>query len=127
MTGTRSPLGRALGLGAAGTGTAHWWAQRITAVALVPLSLWFVISVLAMIGTDYMTVRAWIHTPWVALLLVLFLGTLFHHSQLGLQVVVEDYVHAEWLKLWTVLVIRFATVVVALASIFAVLRIAFGG
>lgn len=123
----RTPLGRARGLGSAKDGTAHWWAQRITAVALVPLSLWFVVSVLGLVGADYATAKAWIGAPLNAVLLVVLIAAVFHHAQLGLQVVVEDYIHSEGLKIAGILVVKFAAVLLALAGIFAVLRISFGG
>ncbi|MCZ6509344.1 MAG: succinate dehydrogenase, hydrophobic membrane anchor protein, partial [Alphaproteobacteria bacterium] len=88
----RSPLGRARGLGSAKSGTQHWWAQRLTAIALVPLTIWFVIAMVAATGSDYTTARAFIGNPVTAVLLVLLIVATFHHAQLGLQVVIEDYV-----------------------------------
>ncbi|MES1944373.1 succinate dehydrogenase, hydrophobic membrane anchor protein [Salinisphaera sp. PC39] len=120
----RTPLARARGLGSAKDGVAHWWAQRITAVALVPLTLWLVVSIAARAGAGHEAVLAWLSSPVAAVAVVLFLGTLFYHSQLGLQVVVEDYVHSEWLKLATLVVLQFAHIVVAAAAIFAVLWMA---
>lgn len=122
----RTPLGTARGLGSAKAGTGHWWAQRVTAVALIPLSLWFAVSVLQLTHADYVVTVNWLHTPYVAVLLSLFLATLFYHAYLGVQVVVEDYVHTEWLKIVTLLLIKFATVLLAAAGIFTALRIAFG-
>jgi succinate dehydrogenase / fumarate reductase membrane anchor subunit len=123
----RTPLARARGLGSAKEGTGHWVAQRITAVALVPLCLWFVVSVLMLIHADYVTVVNWMHTPWVAVLLVLLVAAVYWHACLGLQVVIEDYVHDEWLKLGGIVLFRFIGVILAAAGIFAVLRVAFGG
>lgn len=122
----RSPLARARGLGSAKDGVGHWWAQRVTAVALVPLTLWFVTSLAAHVGQDHTAVMAWLSSPVVAVALVLYLAALFYHSQLGLQVVVEDYVHSESLKLVTLLVLQFANIALAAAAIFAVLSIALG-
>lgn len=122
----RTPLGTARGLGSAKAGTGHWWAQRVTAVALIPLSLWFAVSVLQLTHADYVVTVNWLHTPYVAVLLSLFLATLFYHAYLGVQVVVEDYVHAEWLKIVTLLLIKFVAVLLAAAGIFTALRIAFG-
>jgi succinate dehydrogenase / fumarate reductase membrane anchor subunit len=122
----RSPLGRARGLGSAKDGVNHWVWQRLTALALVPLTLWFVISVLVYAGADYASVNAWIATPYVAVLLSLYLATLFHHSQLGLQVVIEDYVHTRWVNLSLILLVKFSHVLLAAAGIFAVLKIALG-
>jgi succinate dehydrogenase / fumarate reductase membrane anchor subunit len=122
----RSPLGRARGLGSAKDGVSHWWWQRLTAAALIPLTLWFVASVALLSGAGHEEVTAWIATPYVAVLLSIYLAVLFHHSQLGLQVVIEDYVHLEWLKLASIVLVKFVHVLLAAASIFAVLRIALG-
>src|SRR5438270_6324665 len=91
----RSPLGRAIGLGSAKEGVEHWWALRLTSIALVPLVLWFVIAVIALAGADRALLVDWIRHPVPAVLLVLLLATTFHHSALGLQVVIEDYVGNE--------------------------------
>jgi succinate dehydrogenase / fumarate reductase membrane anchor subunit len=123
----RSPLGRARGLGSAREGTAHWWAQRLTAVALVPLTLWFVIGLIGTIGADHALVADWIGLPINATLMVILLVALFHHAQLGLQVVIEDYVHHEGLKIAGIMLVKFLAVLLGLASIFAVLDISFGG
>src|ERR1700748_1771566 len=122
----RSPLGRAIGLGSAKEGVDHWWAQRITAVALVPLSLWFVASFISLVGADIETVQNWVGLPLPAILLVLLLIATFYHLSLGLQVVVEDYVHTELAKLALVIVIRLFCFAFAVAGIFAVLMIAVG-
>lgn len=123
----RTPLGRARGLGSAKRGTGHWLAQRFTAVALIPLSLWFVISVMIYLRADYGTVLNWMHSPVVAVLLVLLVATLYYHAYLGLQTVIEDYVHDEWLKVSTLVLLKFICILLAAAGIFAVLRVAFGG
>ena len=123
----RSPIGRVLGLGAAKQGFAHWWAQRVTSVALLLLGLWFVASLLRMPGFGYEVVVTWIAMPLNAVLLLLLIASLVYHSQLGVQVVVEDYVHHHGLKIATMMLLTFAHVAVAALAIFAVLRIAFGG
>lgn len=123
----RSPLGRALGLGSAKEGVEHWWIQRLTAVALVPLSLWFVTSVIALAGADHATVLAWLSRPLVAILMVLLVGTSFYHASLGLQVVIEDYVHHEGAKIAALVLNKLVCFALAVAGIFAVLKIAFGG
>ncbi len=122
----RTPLGRVRGLGSAKEGTAHWWAQRLTAIALVPLILWFVISLLSMIGADHAAVKAWLGQPLPAVLAVLLIVATFHHAQLGLQVVIEDYVHNEGAKLTLIVLIKFAAVALAALAVFAVLKLAFG-
>jgi succinate dehydrogenase / fumarate reductase, membrane anchor subunit len=123
----RSPLSRARGLGSAREGVEHWWMQRVTAAALIPLTLWFVVSLIALIGSDYNAFIAWLKAPFVAILMVLLLIALFHHMALGLQVVVEDYVHSDRAKIPTVVAIRLACFALAVAGIFATVRIAFDG
>lgn len=123
----RTDLGKVRGLGSAKEGTQHWWAQRVTAIALIPLILWFVASVVGLAGADIGPVRAWVAQPVTAILLVLLIGATFHHMQLGLQVVIEDYVHAEWLKITGIILVKFGAVLLAAASAFAVLKIAFAG
>jgi succinate dehydrogenase membrane anchor subunit len=123
----RSPIGRVLGLGAAKEGVSHWWSQRVTSVALLLLGLWFVAAVLRMSSFEYEVVVAWVAGPVNAVLLLLLVATLVYHSQLGVQVVVEDYVHHHGLKIATMLLLTFAHWMVAALAIFAVLRIAFGG
>jgi len=123
----RTDLGKVRGLGSAKEGTQHWWAQRLTAIALIPLVLWFVASVAGLAGADIGPVRAWIAQPVTAVLLVVLIGVTFHHMQLGLQVVIEDYVHAEWLKITGIILVKFAAVLLAAAAAFAVLKIAFAG
>jgi succinate dehydrogenase / fumarate reductase, membrane anchor subunit len=123
----RSPLGRARGLGSAREGVEHWWMQRVTAAALIPLTLWFVVSLIALTGSDYNAFIAWLKAPFVAILMVLLLIALFHHMALGLQVVVEDYVHSDRAKIPTVVAIRLACFALAVAGIFATVRIAFDG
>ena len=123
----RTPLSRARGLGSAKEGVHHYWAQRITAVALIPLVVWFAISLIMMSGADYGVVRAWIGSPVVMVLLVLTIVIGLHHGQLGMQVVVEDYVHNDGMKLALIVLMRFIAVFFGLAAIVAILRIGFGG
>lgn len=123
----RTALGRVRGLGSAKDGTHSWWMQRVTAIALIPLTVWIVASFVCMAGADYDVVRAWVASPLVALLFSLFIGTGLYHLKLGLQVVIEDYVHGEGLRLASLMLNNFACVLVAAASIFAVLKIAFQG
>jgi succinate dehydrogenase / fumarate reductase membrane anchor subunit len=122
----RSPLARALGLGAAKSGVQHWWAERITAVALVPLCLWFVASIIAHSGSDYAVFIAWIRTPLATSCMILLLIALFHHSALGLQVVIEDYVHSD-VRFVAIVGIRLGSYGLAVIGIIATLHIAFGG
>ena len=122
----RSPLSQARGLGSAKEGVGHWWVQRLTAIALIPLSLWFVVSVARFPLLDYATMVAWIKAPLVAVALVLFFVAMIHHAALGVQVVIEDYVGNEGTKLVSIVLVKFALYAVAAASVFAVLKIAFG-
>jgi len=123
----RTPLGRALGLGSAKEGVAHWWAQRVTAVALVPLTLWFVASLIAHLGAPRAAVLHWLGSPLPAVVMLLFLGAAFHHLALGLQVVLEDYVEPPFVRIGAIVVMKFAAYALAVAGAYAVLRIAFGG
>jgi len=120
----RSPLGRAIGLGSAKEGVEHWWRQRVTAVALVPLTLWFVIAVIGLVGADHAVFVAWVRSPMPAILLVLLLVATFYHTALGLQVVIEDYIHREGMRLAALLIMRFLCIVFAVRGIFAVLKMA---
>ena len=126
-TRLRSPLGQALGLGSAKEGVTHWWAQRISAVALIPLILWFVTALVALTGAEHGTVVAWLHAPFPAIVTMLMLIAVFYHMSLGIQVVIEDYVHTEWLKLCGLVLNKLLAFALAAAGIFAVLRIAFQG
>ena len=120
----RGSLRRAVGLGSAKGGVHHWWMQRLTAIALVPLSIWFITSVRCLVGADHARVTSWVSDPFVALLLILMLMTMFYHLRLGLQVVIDDYVHAKPLKLMCMLGNDFINIVLAVACTFAVLKIA---
>ena len=122
----RSPLGQARGLGSAKDGVGHWWVQRLTAIALIPLSLWFVYSLARFPLSDYATMVAWIKSPLVAVMLVLFFAAMFWHAALGVQVVIEDYVGNEGVKLVGIVLSKFALYALGVASVFAVLKIAFG-
>jgi len=120
----RNPLKVARGLGSSQSGVSHWWTQRVTAAALVLLGVWFVVFVLCMLHADYAAAHAAVAKPWNALLLIAFVLTMFWHAVLGLQVVVEDYVHTRWKEVVLLVAIKFLAVLGALASVLAVLRIA---
>jgi succinate dehydrogenase / fumarate reductase, membrane anchor subunit len=122
----RSPLGKVLGTGSAKEGVGHWWALRLSAVALVPLTLWFFFSLLLLPSLDYATVHAWLSVPMSAFLAILLVAALTYHSYLGTNEVVEDYVHTAGAKLFLLLSLKFVYVFCGGAGIFAVLRIAFG-
>ena len=120
----RSPLGRALELGSAKDGVKQWWLERVTAIALVPLTVWFAASIVVHTGNDYATLIAWLRTPIATILMVLLLIALFYHTALGLQVVIEDYIHSG-MKIPALLGMRFGCFALAAAGILAMLRIAF--
>jgi succinate dehydrogenase / fumarate reductase membrane anchor subunit len=121
----RSPLGRAIGLGSAKGGVDHWWWQRISSIALVPLSLWFVISVIRLAGADFDAVVNWLDSPVQVSLFILLLVAVFYHGALGLQVVIEDYVGNEGVKFAALIVMKLAAFLLAAFGIFSVLKLAF--
>jgi len=123
----RSPLGRARGLGSAKKGVEHWIVQRVTAVALVPLALWFVAAVIGLAGSDFDAMQNWVGRPLPAILLILLLIAMFYHAALGLQVVIEDYVHGDLARLGLVILARLTCVALAVAGIVAVVALALGG
>ncbi len=120
----RHPLARVKGLGASGEGSHHWWGQRLSAVALAPLSIWFVFAVIGHIGDSHDEVIAWVSSPGVAVMLILFVGFMSYHALLGVQVVIEDYVHGESLKLVLVILVKGLALLAGLGGIFAILRVA---
>lgn len=119
----QTPLARVRGLGSARRGTLHWWRQRLSAVALLPLSLWFIYELTTLNSLEYGAARAWAAAPATAVLLALFIPTLFYHAQAGLQVVVEDYVKSEGLKLALLVLMKFIVAVCAVVALLAVAKI----
>ena len=122
----RTALSVVRGAGAAKDGTRHWWAQRVTATALVPLGIGFVAMMLALLASDYHGARAALAHPVAAALWILFAVALFHHARLGLQVVLEDYVHSQGLKVVGIVAIKFAAMALGAVSIVSILRISTG-
>ena len=122
----RSDLGRVRGLGSAKDGTSHWWAQRVTAVALIPLSIWFVFSVIHLVGIDRVGLKTWLNAPGSFVLMALFSIALFYHMQLGVHVVIEDYVHNERSKVVLLVFNKLLAVFLVASSITALMKIAFG-
>lgn len=121
----KTPLGQVRGLGSAKSGTEHWWAQRVSSVALVPLTLWFVYAMAANAGAEYAVMTAWLASPINAILMLLLIAATFHHLHLGVQVVIEDYVHNEGAKIAGLLFVKLASAALAVAAAFAVLKVAF--
>jgi succinate dehydrogenase / fumarate reductase membrane anchor subunit len=127
MTMLRSQLGRARGLGSAKDGTHHWWAQRMTSLALVPLSLWFVARLVQHTGAAREDIVGWLSHPVDAALMLLMIAAVFHHAHLGIQVVIEDYVAPEAAKLASIIVVRAVCAFLGVVCAVSVLKIAFGG
>lgn len=125
--GLRTELGRVRGLGSAKEGVGHWWHQRLTAIALIPLSLWFVASLVFLTDTDHATAVHWLGSPISLGVMVLFIAALFYHAVLGVQVVIEDYVSHHGLRLASIVLVQFAGFALAMAAIVSLLVIAFGG
>jgi succinate dehydrogenase / fumarate reductase membrane anchor subunit len=123
----RSAVGRARGLGSAREGAHHWWVQRVSAVALIPLTLWFVVSVIGLMGADHATMVAWVRNPITASLLIALVTAVFYHAALGMQVVYEDYVEPRWLEVAVTVGTKLICAFLGIASVVSVLMIAFGG
>ena len=124
MSSLQTPLHKVQGLGPSHSGTGHFWRQRVTAVALVPLGLWFAYAILGLIGTNEVAVLSFLSRPWNALLMAAFATTLLYHMALGLQDIVDDYVHTPGMKIFAVLAIRFVWIATTVTCIFALLRVA---
>lgn len=123
----RSPLSRARGLGSSKDGLGHWWMQRLTALGLVPLVLWFVISIVSLSGQNHEQVVTWLQSPPHSILLSIFLVIGLYHSNLGLQAVFEDYIQARWLQLGARIAASFAAVLLGFTGVFSLMGLAFGG
>jgi succinate dehydrogenase / fumarate reductase membrane anchor subunit len=121
-----TPLRQVLGLGSAKSGVHHWWLQRLTSIALVPLAIWFAVSLLCLPAFDHLTITAWMSQGLSALLLILFVLSASWHSRLGVQVVIEDYVHGAGTRTVLLVLSGFAHVFIAAAGVFAILKVAFG-
>lgn len=123
----RTPIARVRGLGAAKNGTHHWWLQRLTAIALVPLTIWFVITLMSHFGMNRAELARWMRSPSTATPMALFLITAFWHLKLGLQVVIEDYVHHDGWKLGLVVLMNLLVVAFAVAGLASIFFLAMGG
>jgi succinate dehydrogenase / fumarate reductase membrane anchor subunit len=120
----QTPLARVRGMGASGTGAHHWWMQRVTSIALLPLTIWFVFAMASNAGMTHAEALAWIGRPFNAVLLLALIGLTFHHTASGLQVVIEDYANSEWIKIALILVVKGVCWLLGIAAALAVLRIA---
>jgi succinate dehydrogenase / fumarate reductase membrane anchor subunit len=121
----RSGLGRARGLGTAKSGSAHWWAERVTSAALLPLVLYFVLSVLLLKGADHAQMAAYMAKPWNTVLYLALIAALFSHLSMGMQAVIEDYVRTDSTRIISLLVVKAGIALLALASFISVLKLAF--
>jgi succinate dehydrogenase / fumarate reductase membrane anchor subunit len=126
MTEHRTPLARVRGLGSAKSGTQHFWRQRLTAVANVPLTIAFVLIVFALLGRNHAAAQQILGAPLVAIVMLLFIGSITYHMRIGMQVIIEDYVHEETAKLALIMLNTFFTVAIALASAYAIFKLSFG-
>ncbi len=122
----QSSLGRVRGLGSAKEGVGHWWAQRVTAIALVPLTIWFVIAVIPLISVDLATFQEWLGVFGNALMMTLLLIALFYHAHLGMEIVITDYVHQEAALIITLLVVRLLLFALAASGVLAIILVALG-
>ena len=122
----RTALGRVRGLGAAKDGTQHWWLQRLTAIAIIPLIIWLLISLVSLAGGERDAVVAWLASPLAALLLILFAIAAFWHMKLGLQIVIEDYVHSEGVKIAALVLNNFFCIAIGAAVVLATLSMHLG-
>ena len=125
--GLRTQLGRVRGLGSAKAGSHHWWLSRLSSLALIPLTLWFIFCALSIVGDRHAAMVAWLSSPFSAVMMILFVGVTFHHTASGIQVVLEDYVHSESVKMAAIIAAKFLCFALAVAGVFAILKIAFGG
>ncbi len=124
MKTAETPLHKVQGLGAAHSGTGHFWHERVTSVALIPLSLWFLYVLLGLSGTSEVTALQFLAHPWNAMLMGAFVSFSLWHAYLGLQVVIDDYIHTAGMKIFLMLVVRFSVIAIGATSIFAIVRIA---
>lgn len=122
-----SPLAKARGLGSAHDGVHHWMSQRITAIANIPLVIWFVVSIVMLRGASYEVFTSWLAQPVNAILMILFIVSTFYHAFLGSQTIVEDYIHCKTLKLTKLIAMKLFFFAAGVACIFSILKIAFAG
>ena len=123
----RSAIGRVRGLGSAQSGAHHWWVERLTSVSTLLLLVWLLVALLRLPNLQYETVHDWLSSPIAAVPMLLLIVSTFWHAKLGMQVVIEDYVHEEGLKLFSITLLNFFAIGLGAMAVFAVLKIAFGG
>jgi len=123
----RNPLAVAHNHGSAKSGVDHWWAQRFSAILLIPLTAWLFWSLTVLVGADHATARAWLAAPWNATMALLLVGSTFYHARLGMQVVIEDYVHHRGVELALQIAVAFGALIGAVVSALAILKVALGG
>lgn len=123
----QTPLRNVRGLGSARAGTRHWWMQRVTALALIPLVLWFALALASWPSVSHTEFVHWLSRPWNTILLLSLIPALFYHAMLGMQVIMEDYLHTDWIKITGILAMKLLLAFLAVASMFAVLRLVFLG
>ncbi|MDQ3731816.1 MAG: succinate dehydrogenase, hydrophobic membrane anchor protein [Pseudomonadota bacterium] len=119
----RTPLSAARGLGSAKSGFGHWWMARVTSIALIPLTLWFVFTVASFGSMDHTAFVAWVRSPMITVLLIITLAVTIYHTMLGLRVIIEDYVHVEWMKVTGVMIMNFTCVLLLAVGLLATLKI----
>ena len=122
----RTPMSSVRGLGAAKEGLAHWRAQRLTAIALVPLTIWFIVSMMTLVSSDYAEVRTWMSSPLVCSMLIALIVAVFYHAQLGLQVVIEDYLHQPGYKFAGLIIVKLLSALLGIVCAVSVLRVGLG-
>ncbi|MEE9320340.1 MAG: succinate dehydrogenase, hydrophobic membrane anchor protein [Granulosicoccus sp.] len=127
MKTLRTPLSEVKGLGSAREGTDHFWSQRLSALALIPLTLWLCFSIAALPGMDYLSIREWLSNPFTAIMMILLIITGFHHSRLGMQMVIEDYISSHATRTVVIIAVTLATWVFTVIGVFSVMRITFNG
>lgn len=127
MKAFRNPLATAHNHGAAGSGVEHWWSQRFSAILLIPLTVWLVWALVVLAGADYAEARAWLAAPWNTAMAILFVLASFYHGRLGVQVVIEDYIHHRVVELGLQVLVAITALIGGLAAVLAILKVAFGG
>ena len=120
----KTHLARVRGLGSAKEGSHHWWMQRLTAIALIPLTVWFAISIIGIVGADHAAVVNWFSSPVISIFMILFVSTMVYHSTLGVQVVIEDYIHKERWKFGLLIVLKFLGITLGVVAVFSILKLA---